>query len=60
MFQDEKILEKLTSLIFNFRTILLNVLKEQKEPKISLTQFRILNILRLKKIKIVLGFANTL
>jgi DNA-binding MarR family transcriptional regulator len=48
IFQDGKIIQKFGSLLFNFNIIVSSILKEQKDPKISLNQFRTLNIIRLK------------
>jgi len=60
MLKDISILEKLGSVMFNFNIILSSILKEQKEPKINLNQFRILNILRLKKAKTAVEIADIL
>ncbi len=60
IFQDINILEKIGSLIFEFSKILLDVIEEQKNTKINVNQFRILNILRIKKAQKAVEIAGIL
>jgi DNA-binding MarR family transcriptional regulator len=60
LFQSSQILEKLGNILYSYNKVILGVLKDQKEPKINLNQYRTLKILHLKKARTAFEIAEIL